>query len=355
MKHTAIAAVAAVLLSACSGQQGEQGPQGTQGEQGPQGAQGPQGPSGDAGATGAQGPANVNWLALPGPAFYPESLTAAADGTLFTGSVATGQVVKFLPDDEKATTFIAAGGSVKGVAGVLVDDTTNSLFICAVDPTFQTLGSVQRYDLSTGALAATFSFTGAVQSDGGTNPFFAFPNDLAFDESHRLYVTDSFAGKIYRVANVSSDGALVEWASVPELAPAQQGAFGGDGISWDGAGHFYVNNNNTGALVRITLNTDGSAGAQDVITVTPALGHPDGQRQLDANTVLVIDNDGTLSKLALSGNGATATPLANGLDAPTGVVKVGGDYWVSEGQITTSLLTGAPPNLPFALRRVVAY
>ena len=34
---------------------------------------------------------------------------------------------------------------------------------------------------------------------------------------------------------------------------------------------------------------------------------------------------------------------------------IGTDYWVSEGQITTSLLTGTPPNLPFLVEKVVAY
>ena len=49
------------------------------------------------------------------------------------------------------------------------------------------------------------------------------------------------------------------------------------------------------------------------------------------------------------------TTLANRFDAPTSVVKANGAFWVSEGQLTTSLLVGAPPNLPFLVRRVAAY
>ena len=88
-------------------------------------------------------------------------------------------------------------------------------------------------------------------------------------------------------------------------------------------------------------------------TVQPALQHPDGLRQLDTHTLLVVDNVGTLSKLVVGQNDdAQATVIRMDLDAPTSVVVVGGAYWVTEGQLTSSLLTGKPPNLPFMLRSV---
>jgi hypothetical protein len=187
------------------------------------------------------------------------------------------------------------------------------------------------------------------------NPYVAFPNDLAFDSAHRLYVTDSFGGKIWTVADVNGNATLTQWVADTSLAPAAANSFGADGITWDGTGNFYVNNNNTGAIVRVARNSDGSAGAVTALTVTPVLAHPDGQRQLDANTLALVDNDGRLVTVAISGTTATVTPVANRLDAPTGVVKVGDSYWVSEGQITSSLLTGANAHLPFLVRRITAY
>ncbi len=294
-------------------------------------------------------------MQLPGATYYPESLNARSDGTLYVGSLGTGEVVKFAPGQVEATQFLAAGGNVKGVAGVLVDDGSHSLFVCAVDATFQTVPTVQRYDLASGALVATFSFPGASSPDGGVNPYVGFPNDMVFDGAHKLYVTDSFGAKVYVVADITASATMAVWASDPSLAPTAANTFGADGISYDGVGALYVNNNNTGAIVRFAIQADGTAGAATVLTVAPALAHPDGQRQPDANTLLIADNAGALVKVALLGTSGTATTLDSRLEAPTSVVAFGGSYWVSEGQITTSLLTGKPPNLPFLVARVDAY
>lgn len=352
MRNALLTTLVLSLMTACSGPQGPAGPMGSAGAPGTVGNPGPagnQGPPGDAGLV------QHDELALPGPAFYPENLHASADGTLYVGSLTTGAVVKFFPGQAEATPFLPGGGAVKGIAGVLIDEQTQSLLICAVDATFQTVPTVQRYDLETGALEATFTFPGAGLPDGGSNPFVAFPNDLAFDSAHRLYVTDSFGGKIYTVADVTSNAVFTQWAADVTLAPAQANTFGADGITWDGTGNFYVNNNNTGAIVRIARHADGSAGPVTALTITPVLGHPDGQRQLDANTLALVDNDGRLVKVAISGTTGTVTPIANRLDAPTGVVKVGSSYWVTEGQITSSLLTGQGARLPFLVRRITAY
>ncbi len=364
MKSSWMATSVVCAAMACSGSQGPTGPAGPAGPAGsagmaggpgmvgPAGMAGPAGPGG--GDAGSGGALRVDALQLPGAAFYPESLNAGQDGTLYVGSLGTGSVVKFPPGQVNASTFLASGGGVKGVAGVLVDDTTKSLFLCAVDATFHTVPSVQRYDLASGKLVATFTFPGATV-DGGANPYVGFPNDMVFDGSHKLYVTDSFGGKVYVVADVSADATMAVWASDASLAPAAPNTFGADGITFDGTSTLYVNNNNTGALVRVPINADGTSGAVAPVTVTPALKHPDGQRQLDPSTLLIADNAGTLVKVALSGSTATTATLDTRLDTPTSVVSSGGSYWVSEGQITTSLLTGMAPNLPFLVERIDAY
>jgi sugar lactone lactonase YvrE len=99
---------------------------------------------------------------------------------------------------------------------------------------------------------ATFSFPAQAT---------AFPNDMTFDGSHRLLVTDSFGGKVWVATNLTADGPLTPWATDASLAPVHASAFGADGITWDGASNLYVNNNDTGAIVRIAVAGDGSAGA----------------------------------------------------------------------------------------------
>jgi sugar lactone lactonase YvrE len=301
-------------------------------------------------ASGA--PLAVDALQLPGPSYYPESIGVAPDGTLYVGSAASGEVVKFSPGQLEAATFLPAG-TVKSATGVLVDATTKSLLLCAVDLTFASAPSVQRFDLTTGAHLATFSVPGSTMPDGGIPH--AFPNDMAFDGAHNLYVTDSFLGRVYVVTDVTTSAAMTVWATDPTLAPATANSFGADGISWDGAGSFYVNNNSTGAIVAIPKKADGTAGAATPIALSPSLANPDGQRQVDAHTLLVIDNAGTLSTVAVSGTSGAVTQIASRLDAPTSVVVWGSSYWVTEGQLTTSFLTGKPPNLPFLVRRIDKY
>jgi len=76
-------------------------------------------------------------------------------------------------------------------------------------------------------------------------------------------------------------------------------------------------------------------------------------RLLDAHTLLVVEGGGTLAKLALTGDTATATPLAEGLDQPTAVIVARGSAWVTEGQLGRLFAQPAQaPNLPFAIKRV---
>jgi hypothetical protein len=76
-------------------------------------------------------------------------------------------------------------------------------------------------------------------------------------------------------------------------------------------------------------------------------------RLLDAHTLLVVDGGGTLAKLAVTGDTATATSLADGLDQPTAVIVARGSAWVTEGQLGRLFAQPPqPPNLPFAVVRV---
>ncbi len=290
-------------------------------------------------ACGSSGPADVDQLTLPGNNYYPESLNIAADGTLYIGSLATGQVVKFAPGSTMAEVFVPAGE--KAVAGVLVDDTGGALYICTDDfaKTNPAVPAVRSFRLSDGSPLSTYPF-----------PTAGFCNDLAFDGQHNLYVSDS-AGKIYKLP--SGGSALALFSSDPALAPSTPQGFGADGIVWDGQSSLYVTKFTDSGLVRVPINADGSAGAAIPISVSPALSSPDGMRLFDPSTLLIAEGAGHLTKVALDGNTGTATVVKDGLNLPTSVVRYGGYGWVSEGQLGYFLgsLTGSP-TLPFQIRRV---
>jgi sugar lactone lactonase YvrE len=290
----------------------------------------------------AQPPAE---LELPGDAFYPESLTATADGTIYVGSLATGMVVRFAPGAIEAETFIAGAGQPPGATGLLADETAQRLYLCAVDVT-QLFGmepietELHAYDLRDGTHLATYPFPDA-----------ALCNDLALGASGNVYVTDSF-GAVFEL--VPGQDALVPWSEDPLLAPSTAAGFGADGIAFDGIDQVYVNTFSDGGLLRIAVLPDGSAGPAEAIEVQPALLGPDGMRALDADTLVVVDGvTGLLSELTIAGTTASGTTLRRGLNQPTSVFTVGTDHWVTEGQV--GVLTGAvkgPPSLPFLVQRV---
>lgn len=282
---------------------------------------------------GPDAPAQPDVLALPGN-YYPESLSSAGDGTLYVGSLATGQVVAF--DDGATAPRVVVGGGATGVAGVLVHG--DELFTCSVDTTFQRPAEVRSYGLD-GAAHRSYPLAAG-----------QFCNDLAFDAAGTLYATDSLSGTVLRLR--AGEDALATWLSDPALAPATPGAFGLDGIVVIG-NTVYLTKLDTGDLYRVAIAGDGSAGAVTRLAVTPALAAPDGLRALDDHTLLVVQNAGTLARLAISGDTATATPLARDLDQPTGVTVARGAAWVSLGQLGRLFATPPqPPNLPFSVVRV---
>jgi sugar lactone lactonase YvrE len=129
-----------------------------------------------------------------------------------------------------------------------------------------------------GALyAALVSFDPSVQpgiyrvgAAGGDASLFAkdpkmvFPNGLTFNSAGELFVTDSAAGAIFRIAR---SGAVATWASSALLAgdPTQCGGsgnpfpIGANGIAERG-GAFFATNTDKGSLVRVEIRSDGTAG-----------------------------------------------------------------------------------------------
>jgi len=269
-------------------------------------------------------------LALPGQAYYPESIHAK-DDTLYIGSLTTGQVVAFDDGATEPRTLLAAGAhGVTGVTGVHVKDDT--LWLCSVDTTFQRATEVRSFSL-TGEPRATYPLAQSY-----------FCNDIVFDSAGNLYATDSFSGTIQRLAKGGTE--FETFVQDARFVPDSQGAFGLDGVVYAG-GALYINKLDTGELFKVGLDKSITQ-----ITVTPALAGPDGMRALDDHTLLVIEGGANrISKLSLAQEAATATALASDLDMPTGVAIARDSAWVTEGQLGR-LFTQQAPNLPFAVRRV---
>ncbi len=286
----------------------------------------------------------VDQLELPGTSYFPESLQAASDGTLYVGSLGTGQIVKFRPGEVDAEVLVPPSPD-RNFAGVLIDDVNASVLACTGSiATFGRGNRVTRFAAADGVMQTAYSLP-----DG------AFCNDLTFDRVHNLYAADSIGGRVFKLAAGADDGtAFTVWATHPALLGPTQMDLGADGIAYDGGRALYVNNVTTGALVRIEIRSSGEAGDIAEITVTPPLIGPDGMRALDETTLIVAEGPANrVSRVTVTGATAQRTSVIDPIREPASVAVVGDDAWVAEGQI--SRLVSQPmvaPDLPFLVRRV---
>jgi sugar lactone lactonase YvrE len=296
-----------------------------------------------AGSEPAAGPAVVEPSAfeLPGERFFPEGIAAAADGRLFIGSLATGEIVVRSPGGRATTTFIPAGtDGMKGAVGLTVDAKRGLLWVCAADVTFQSPAAIKSFDLASGAPRSSAVF-----------PPRAICNDLTIDGRGDVYMTDSFGGTIYRLP--SGEAAVRPWLKDPAFV-GPPGEHSINGIVWDGKGSLYTARTDTGALFRVPIGADGSPGAPVKIALDAPLGGPDGIFLLDPRTLLVAEHSaGRVVRLTLDGDAARVTTIATDLVEPTTLAVVGPDAWIVEGQLASLFdPTAELPKLPFRVQRV---
>jgi sugar lactone lactonase YvrE len=275
-------------------------------------------------------------LSLPGPAFFPESVTAAPSGALFVSSLTTGEIVRFPPGLSKPKTFVSADVNL-GTAGVMVDPERNVVWACAIDLSFRTASQLQAFDLHAGALEASYIMPG-----GGVCA------DIALARGD-VYVTDTGMGRIVRLTTPDREsanhGSLDVWSGDPRLAGG--GPLRINGIAFDGRRTLYTTNYSTGELFAIGIARNGDAEPAVPIPLDTPMTNPDGIRW-HGGYLYVAENANGLSRV--DPRRGTRTLIDDSLDQPTSLVFIGCEIWITEGQVLR-LQAGQPPNLPFQVVR----
>jgi len=288
-------------------------------------------------------------LALPGNMFFPESIAAAPDGTLYTSSVGTGAIVDFPSGSATAQTLVPAGVNTN-TAGLFFDRVRDVLWSCSVSLTFSHPTALQAWNPNTGALEASYAFPAPrICADIAIGP----GGDIFATDTTNPTVSPPAQAAILRLTTPSptspNNGTLTVWSTDPAFTGPKAG-FQINGIAFDGGSNIYTNNLANGDILRVPINPDGSAGPAQTVLPDGAFTDPDGIRMLDdPNQLLVTEDVGRLSLV----NVATGTvTLINGsLDQPSSVVRVGHSLWLSLSQIIRAF-QGVPPNLPFMLQRL---
>ena len=260
-------------------------------------------------------------IVVEGAEAFPENVTAARGGTIFTGSVGTGGILRALPGAARATQWIAPGDNgLLDTFGVLADDASGTLWVCSsrMDPPAPgeapAQPAVYRYDLRTGAFRSRHPLP------GGTG----LCNDVAIGPDRALYATDTAGGRVLRLPAGGHE--MEEWATSPDLA-------GADGLDFLGR-RLFVNSFTTGKLLRIELRSDGSAGPPVALQTSRPLVQPDGMRRSSANQLVLAEGAGTVDLLTVKGDAAEVRTLRSGLTGPAGVTIMGDVAWVSEAKLS---------------------
>jgi hypothetical protein len=270
-------------------------------------------------------------VVIDGERVFPESMDAAADGSLFFGSIGNKMLYRAAPGSDKAVAFVQPGtDGLQSVFGVFVDNRSGTVYACSNAFGGPPGGSappatVYAFDLKTGATKGHYPFAAA----GG------FCNDMATTPDGTLYATDTNNMQV----EVLKKGAvtLQVWSG----ADGSLGKKGGviDGISV--LGHrIIVNELAVSKLFSIDIGKDGTAGAPVEITLDRPISRPDGMRSFGKSAVLIVEggDGGKLEKITFEGNDGKVALIKQGYpDGPVAVTVVGTTAYVCEGQLAVMM------------------
>jgi sugar lactone lactonase YvrE len=292
----------------------------------------------------------ANRIALSGDRAYPESIAAAADGTLYVSSLASGGIWRIKPGSATAEAWIAPGMyDTRSTFGVLVDDKTGVLWVCSNDvsalgvpgPGTATGSNLKAFDLISGEgkMSVPFPGTGNIC------------NDMAIGADGALYATNSLKPQILRLKPGATS--LEVFVESPVFEQPKDGA-GLDGIAFGADGNLYVNTYTNGGFFRIDVK-DGAAGTIKKLAPSRALKFPDALRPTGGQSFVMAEGGGMLDRVTIDGDAVQVETVREGLAGPTGVALVGNTLWAPEGQLSHlfDAKTG-PPSLPFQVVGVPA-
>lgn len=286
----------------------------------------------------------VKPVAVLGDQAFTESITAGPDGTLYLSSIAMGGVQRIKPGADRAEQWIVPGTyETRSTFGVYVDAKSSTLWVCSNDvsafgipgPGSVTGSHLVAFDLATGEGKSRYKLPGSA----------TLCNDMVLSDDGALYVTNTAAPQIFRLRPGATE--LELFVEDAQMQPSKDPAI--DGIAFGSDGNLYVNTYGLGEFFRVDVK-NGKAGAVTKLTPSRPLKNPDGLRQLDGQTFLMVEaGAGTLDRVTVAGDKLTVETLKDGLDGPAALIKVGDTIWVAEGKHAHLFAAkeNGPPKLPF--------
>jgi sugar lactone lactonase YvrE len=185
----------------------------------------------------------TTFATLPPGTGHPEGIAADAQGNLYvadfdvSGETAVGNVIVF-DRAGRLVRKLAIPGSSNLLLGIAFHPQTNALLV--IDFGNQKVLEIDPLN-GTPTLFTTIP--------GGSA---AGPNALAFDQAGNVYISDSFAGTIWRTG--PTGGAASPWVSDPLLATSGVPPFGANGLAFNNAfSALFVANTGNDTIVKIPV------------------------------------------------------------------------------------------------------
>lgn len=248
----------------------------------------------------------------------PESVTIAPGGILFASSASSPFVYRVRSGSNVAEKFVDASTEGPGTFffGVLADAATNTLWTCQLTPVtgitpVRPRSALRGFDLVTGAQKVRWNLPGVN----------SVCNDFSIGPDKALYITDTINGRIYKLA---------AGATIAELFLEDSTLLiGVDGITFL-EGRLYVTNVFTSKLYRIPMDSSGKAGPALELTTDQTIKAPDGMRAAHGKLLLADSGNGKIEALTVTGDKAHITVLKGDLNTPTAVEPSGDVLWIAE-------------------------
>jgi sugar lactone lactonase YvrE len=283
---------------------------------------------------------------------YPEGIVYdKAANHYYVSSARLGNIGKVSP--QGVYSVLHADTTLKSTYGLKIHPDGNRLFACVGDanyskftnPSTRTkMARLISVDLKSGKKLSDIDLSGLV-------PGKHFPNDMAFDNQNNAYVTDSFAGAVYKV---SADGKATVFAKDEQFKTEGVGI---NGIVFHPAGFLIVDNSAKGQLYKIDLKNPKSV---QKVSVDQFFVGADGLLLNDNNTLTMVVNGGIdkIFQLSTTDNWASAKVTASTLVTdrftyPSTATANGKDIWVMNAQFNQLLDSNAVPVKKFAIQKVI--
>jgi sugar lactone lactonase YvrE len=258
----------------------------------------------------------------------PEGLIADANGRLYTSDTASRRLYRLTPDSPQVTVL----GTLPAAATGMAFDSRGNLYLASSGNVLRIAAdklsgdSIQESDVQTFA-------TGVAGANG-----------LIFDAQDRLYVSGAATGNIYVVA---TDGMTRTFAT-GFRSERQDQQISTNGLAFGPDGRLYSANTGTGAIDRITVNADGTAGPVERWVTDPLLRGADGiafasngdlyVAANERNAVVRVTADGQVSDVASNGN-------AGPLEFPASLAFSGSNLYASNFDIERGANSPAAPGI----------